>query len=148
IVDNNVAPILTSSFGFCEVRSPSTSQFYADLWRQAAAEGISVFVASGDSGVACDDAPMVAAAQLGISVDGEASTPYNVAVGGTQFNENGSASLYWNTTNNAQNRSSAKTYIREVAWNESGAGGLWSSGGGVSTVHATPSWQTGFGVPT
>jgi pseudomonalisin len=147
IVNNNVAPVLTTSFGFCEVVSASTSRFYANLWQQAAAEGISVFVASGDSGVAsCDDASATAAKQ-GLSVDGEASTPYNVAVGGTQFNENGSNSLYWNTTNNLQNRSSAKTYIPEVAWNESGTAGLWSSGGGVSIVHATPSWQTGFGVP-
>ena len=148
IVNNNVAPVLTTSFGFCEVMSPSTSRFYANLWQQAAAEGISVFVASGDSGAATCDDSSATAAKLGVSVDGEASTPYNVAVGGSQFNENGSDSIYWNATNNNQNRSSAKSYIPEVVWNESGPDGLWSSGGGVSTVHATPSWQTGLGVPT
>src|SRR5262249_24545552 len=100
----------------------------------------------GDSGAACDDSSTTAAT-LGVGVDGETSTPYNVAVGGSQFKEGGSASLYWNTSNNGQNRSSAKTYIPEVAWNESGSAGLWSSGGGVSTVHPTASWQTGFGVP-
>ncbi len=147
IVNNNVAPVMSSSFGFCEVMSPSTSRFYANLWQQATAQGISVFIAAGDSGAAdCDD-PSATSATHGISVGGEASTPYNVAVGGTMFNENGADSVYWNTSN-TQNFSSAKSYIPEVVWNESGPGGLWSSGGGVSTVHSTPSWQVGFGVPT
>jgi pseudomonalisin len=151
IVNNNVAPVVTTSFGFCEVMSPSTSRFYANLWQQAAAQGMSVFVAAGDSGSAsCDDpSGKSGPAKGGLSVDGEASTPYNVAVGGTQFNENGADSVYWNGTNDPQNRSSAKTYIPEVVWNESGPSlGLWSGGGGVSTVHTTPSWQSGFGVPT
>jgi subtilase family serine protease len=40
------------------------------------------------------------------------------------------------------------SYIPEVVWNESGSGaGLWSSGGGTSTIYAKPSWQVGTGVP-
>jgi pseudomonalisin len=148
IVNNNVAPVMSTSFGFCETDSPSTSLFYANLWSQAASQGMSIFVAAGDSGSAgCDD-PSATSATGGLSVDGESSTPYDVAVGGSQFNENGATSTYWNTTNNTQNRSSAKSYIPEVAWNESGPGGLWAGGGGVSTIHSTPSWQTGNGVPT
>src|SRR2546425_5552285 len=149
VVNNNLAPVLSTSFGFCEVQHPRTSQFfYADLWRQAAALGISVVVAAGDSGSEdCDD-PTASPASGGLSVDGEASTPYNLAVGGSQFNENGADSVYWNATDNRQNHSSAKTYIPEVVWNESGTSGLWSGGGGVSTVHSTPSWQVGYGVPT
>ena len=148
IVNNNAAAVMSSSFGFCETASRSTSQFYASLWQQAAAQGISVVVSSGDSGSAGCDGPSSTAARRGLSVNGEASTPYNVAVGGAQFNENGADSVYWDTTNNAQNRSSAKIYIPEVVWNESGPDGLWSTGGGVSTVHSTPSWQTGYGVPS
>jgi hypothetical protein len=148
IVNNNVAPVMSTSFGFCEIQSPSASRFYSNLWQQAAAEGMSVFVAAGDSGAATCDDPSAPAARFGLSVDGEASTPYNVAVGGSEFNENGANATYWNTTNNAQNRSSVKSYIPEVAWNESGSSGLWSTGGGVSTIYATPSWQTGAGVPT
>jgi len=147
IVNNNAAPVMSSSFGFCETASPSTSQFYADLWQQAAAQGISVVVASGDSGSAACDSPSLTEARRGLSVNGEASTPYNVAVGGTQFNENGADSVYWNATNDPQNRSSAKIYIPEIVWNESGPDGIWGTGGGVSTVHSTPSWQTGYGVP-
>ncbi len=138
IVNNNVAPVLSSSFGFCEGMYFSSSQFYANLWRQASAEGISVIVASGDSGSAGCDFGSVA--RQGLSVDGEASTPYNVAVGGTQLDESGQDSVYWSATNNPQNRSSAKIYIPEIAWN--------GSGGGVSIVHSTPTWQTGYGVPT
>jgi len=147
IVNNNVAPVMSTSFGVCETASPSTSQFYASLWQQAATQGISVIVASGDSGSAGCDSPSAAPAKRGFSVNGEASTPYNVAVGGTQFNEGGADSVYWNATNSIQNRSSAKVYIPELVWNESGSAGLWSSGGGVSVVHNTPSWQTGYGVP-
>ena len=146
IVNNNVAPILTTSFGFCEVMAPKVSlQVYVPLWQQAASQGMSVFVAAGDSGSATCDSPTSTAAQGGLSVDGEASTPYDVAVGGSQFNENGANSVYWGTNN--PNRSSAKVYIPEVVWNESGPSGLWAGGGGVSTVHSTPSWQTGNGVP-
>src|SRR2546427_4302923 len=134
-------------FGVGKSASPSTSQFYASLWQQAATQGISVIVASGDSGSAGCDSPSAAPAKRGFSVNGEASTPANVAVGGTQFNEGGADSVYWNATNSIQNRSSAKVYIPELVWNESGSAGLWSSGGGVSVVHNTPSWQTGYGVP-
>src|SRR5437879_1892070 len=147
IVNNNVAPVMSTSFGFCETASPSTSQFYASLWQQAATQGTSVIVASGDTGSACCDSPSAAPAKRGFSVNGEASTPYNVAVGGTQFNEGGADSVYWDATNSIQNRSSAKVYIPELVWNESGSAGLWSSGGGGSVVHTTPSWQTGYGVP-
>ena len=51
IVDNNVAPVLTASYGFCEASMGSSlNQAISTLWAQAAAEGISVFVASGDRG--------------------------------------------------------------------------------------------------
>src|SRR2546427_6393943 len=127
-------------FGVGKSASPSTSQFYASLWQQAATQGISVIVASGDGGSAGCDSPSAAPAKRGFSVNGEASTPYNVAVGGTQFNEGGADSVYWNATNSIQNRSSAKVYIPELVWNESGSAGLWSSGGGVRVGHKTPSW--------
>src|SRR5438128_1715489 len=64
------------------------------------------------------------------------------------FDKGGTGNISWNGTTNAAKFSSAKSYIPEVVWNESGPNGLWSGGGGVSIVHSTPSWQTGFGVPT
>jgi subtilase family serine protease len=149
IVDNNLAPILSSSFGDCESDLGTTGNtFYANLWSQAAAEGITVFVASGDDGAAgCyDPGPPVSVG--GQAVSGLASTPYNVAVGGTQFNEGGST-LYWSATNssNGQGFISAQSYIPEVVWNESTSSAPDASGGGASTQYAKPSWQAAPGVP-
>jgi subtilase family serine protease len=162
IVDNNLAPVLSLSFGGCEAENGSANAFYNSLWEQAATQGISVFVAAGDSGSAgCDadystsssGADNTAPASHGFGVNGLASTQYNVAVGGTEFNDTASPSTYWNSSNSST-ESSAKSYIPEVVWNESGytAGGtnnsLFAGSGGVSELWATPSWQTGAGVPT
>jgi len=161
IVQNNLAPVMTVSYGLCEAQLGSGNTFYGNLWAQAAAQGISVFVASGDSGSAgCDPAQSGSSsgkntttpASYGFAVNGLASSPYNVAVGGTQFND--ASGSYWNTANNSQ-MASARGYIPEAVWNQSSyttsgasGNGLWAGGGGVSTVWATPSWQTGPGVPT
>ncbi len=146
IVNNNVAPVVSLSFGACEADMGSGNQFYSNLWSQAASQGMSVFVAAGDNGSAgCDD-PSSTRATGGLAVNGLASTPYNVAVGGTQFNDS-TASLYWNTSNDTH-LASAKSYIPELVWNETSGGGLWAGSGGVSIVYSTPAWQTGSGVPT
>src|SRR6266700_1094536 len=77
IVDNNLAPILSESYGACELEMGTAGNlFYSQLWQQAAAQGISVFVSTGDSGSAvCDQ--NVGIPTHGISVNGIASTPYN-----------------------------------------------------------------------
>ena len=161
IVNNNLASTMSVSFGSCEAQMGGDSGFYNNLWSQAAGEGISVFVAAGDSGSAGCDAPSSSQGSAntttpaihGFGVNGLASTPYNVAVGGTEFNDSVSPATYWNAGNDANN-ASAKGYIPEVVWNESSfttagasANGLWAGGGGVSTLYARPSWQTGTGVP-
>ena len=149
-VNNNVASVLTSSFALCEAQLGSANTLYHHLWEQAAAQGISVIVAAGDSGSAgCDSGGTDHPATSGLAVNGIASTPYNLAVGGTQFNEAGADSAYWDATNSlAAHYATAKAWIPEVVWNESSAsGGLWSGAGGISTIYATPSWQTGTGVP-
>jgi subtilase family serine protease len=52
-VDNNLAPILSESFGICEFfMGTADNTFYNQLWQQAAAQGITVTVASGDGGSA------------------------------------------------------------------------------------------------
>jgi hypothetical protein len=85
-----------------------------------------------------------------------ASTPYTIAVGGTEFNENGNYSTYWAATNSATSQASALSYIPEDVWNEactpaqcgSGNAGLWSGGGGASIYFSKPSWQAGVaGIP-
>ncbi|MGB8750328.1 MAG: protease pro-enzyme activation domain-containing protein, partial [Candidatus Sulfotelmatobacter sp.] len=58
IVNHNLAPVMSTSFGLCEASLGSSgNSFLNSLWQQAAAEGITVFVSSGDSGAAgCDSA--------------------------------------------------------------------------------------------
>jgi hypothetical protein len=125
IVDNNVAPILSESYGICEGQlGTAGNAFYNTLWQQAAAEGISVLIAAGDTGpAACDpynNDPDPFAANQGISVSGFASTPYNVAVGGTDFDQTPSTvTTYWTTANNGSTQLSAKGYIPEVPWDDS-----------------------------
>ncbi|HTW22851.1 MAG TPA: protease pro-enzyme activation domain-containing protein [Candidatus Baltobacteraceae bacterium] len=133
IIDNSVAPMLSSSFGACEFALGNTgNQFYSNLWQEAAMDGITVLVASGDAGAAaCDlpspDAPtgcgfsssaLLQTAQCGLAVNGIASTQYNVAVGGTDFNDLGTETTYWSTSNNG-NQASALKYVPEDVWNDS-----------------------------
>ena len=151
IVNNNVASVMTTSFGNCEAYLGSAENlFWKNLYQQAAAQGITAFVSSGDSGAAGCDGASATSGTHGRAVNGLASTPYNVAVGGTQFSDTQNAGLYWSATTNASNYSSALSYIPEAAWNESGSvggSGLWSTGGGASIVYTKPAWQNGSGVP-
>jgi len=147
-VDNTVAPILAVSYGACEAALGSTgNDFFNGLWAEAASLGMSVFVASGDSGAAGCDSADSATASAGLGVNGICSSPYATCVGGTLFDDTADASEYWASTNGVGNLT-ALSYIPELAWNESASTGtLYASGGGVSTVYSKPSWQAGPGVP-
>jgi hypothetical protein len=153
IIDNNLAPIMTESFGKCELGVTAAEASTATaLVEQAAAQGITFIASSGDSGSASCDAPDSPAETHGAAVSFPASIPYTVAVGGTMFKENGQDSKYWSAANNPSDFSSALSYIPEVVWNESCRSltcgtnaALWSSGGGRSILYAKPPWQTGFG---
>ena len=165
IVDNNIAPILSDSYGTCETSlGAGGSAFYNSLWQQAAAQGITVLVATGDNGSgACDGAAGERAASFGLAVNGLASTPFNVAVGGTDFDDASNPTTYWNATNSPTTEASAKSYIPETTWNDSCASGgsltgcvpplasdgsdLAAGGGGPSAEYAKPAWQSGRGVP-
>ena len=177
IVDNRIAPIMSSSFGACEAfLGNAGNAFFRNLYQQAAAEGISVFVASGDSGAAgCDPSgSLLPPAGFGQNVSGAASTPFATAVGGTEFDENGLDGMYW-LANNRPDQSSATGYIPEAVWNEScdptvdpdqcngtGLATIAAGGGGPSNCSTSsvsnfvitcisgtpkPSWQAGIGVP-
>jgi uncharacterized protein (TIGR03437 family) len=119
IVEKNLAPVLSSSFGVCELFGVSQNQYYNNLWQQAAAQGITVVVASGDGGSGlCEERAEYA--QSGVAVNGVASTPYNVAVGGTDFSDvlSGTESVYWSSFNTAGTLASALSYIPEMTWND------------------------------
>ncbi len=127
IIDNNLAPILSESFGACEASLGSAGNaFESGMFEQAAAEGITVLVAAGDTGSAgCDNsASGVDAAQHGLAISGTASSPFDVAVGGTDFDLNPTnATTYFSATNNSTTQASAKSYIPEITWNDSCASG-------------------------
>jgi subtilase family serine protease len=132
IVDNEselptTPAIMSYSYGACESQmGVAGNSLYGGLWQSAASEGIAVFVASGDSGSAmCDqggNAPRTwYAATEGLAVNGEASTPYDTAVGGTDLVWRSSTSTYWNA-NNSSTQSNAKGYVPEFQWNDTCTG--------------------------
>lgn len=143
IVNHATAPVVSVSYGSCEQEMGAAElEFYNNLWEQAASEGMSVFVASGDAGAAGCATP-VDAAGVGVGVNGLCSSPYSTCVGGTEFDEGANAAQYWAGENDAS-YGSALSYIPEQVWNESasdGGTGLWASGGGASQVYAQPAWQ-------
>jgi subtilase family serine protease len=148
------AQIVSISFGECESSAgPSKVTFWDTLFQQAAAEGISVFVASGDSGASgCDEYFAVPPANpQPNSPNYICSSSYATCVGGTEFNDTANPSLYWNASNRLYSNASALSYIPEGAWNDPLDANLQTqaaaSGGGVSAIIPTPSWQTGTGVP-
>ncbi|HEX4389588.1 MAG TPA: S53 family peptidase [Steroidobacteraceae bacterium] len=88
----------------------------------AAALGVTVTAASGDSGSSDGESDGAA------HVDFPASSPYVLGCGGTRLEGSGS------------------TITSEVVWNETSAG-EGAGGGGVSVEFPLPSWQTGSHVP-
>ncbi len=136
IVNNNLAAILSESFGECEAfLGLNLNAFEFALWQQAAAQGMTVVVSAGDAGSAgCENSDLSAPSEAvnGNEVNGIASTPFNVAAGGTDFDinlptANTYASTYWSNSNTAEEES-AKSYIPEIPWNDSCAQSLTSPG--------------------
>lgn len=164
-LDDNAVSILNVSFGSCEESDGTSGNAQAlAAWEQGAAQGISVTVSTGDSGsAACDNPNTEATAQNGLAVSGLASTPYNIAVGGTDYNVLQSSSTsfaQYVSTSNAANTfyRTALSYIPESPWNDStstnaggyssntprtdnGATNIVGAGGGVS--NCTQSTQSG-----
>jgi subtilase family serine protease len=152
-IDNALAPVISFSFGGCELRiTESQATALESEAQKANLEGITWVASSGDSGAAaCEDQNGTAtAATTGMSVNIPASLPEVTSVGGTELAEG--AATYWGTNN------SALSYIPEGTWNDSALisslvmaglipGGFAASGGGVSSLYSKPFWQTGPGVP-
>ena len=149
-IDTNPVPahILNLSFGACEKSGGARGVALWDvLFSQAAAEGISVFVCSGDSGAAgCDKYFSTPPASQVLNPNYICSSSYATCVGGTEFADSSKPSQYWSATNGSSHLS-ALGYIPEGGWNEPlGSGGAprtAASGGGVSAYIPTPAWQAG-----
>lgn len=128
IVDGDLAHIVAVGFSDCEAGLSAAHQsFYAALYRQAAAEGISIVSAAGDSGsAACHLAGSVAPVNSGYAVNALASTPWNTAVGVAAYGAGGPAA--------------GSTALS--AWSPlATADPSYAGGGGSSALYAGPSWQ-------
>ncbi len=121
IVDRRLGGIAVVGSSACEPELSAAHQaYYGALYRQAAAEGISVVAASGDSGgAACHAAGSDAPVTTGYAVNGLASTPWNTVAGVAA--SDGSGALR--------------------AWSAAVGMPGYSSGGGVSAAYALPAWQ-------
>jgi len=164
IVEHNLAGVMSESYGACEKDLGSAGNaFYNSLWEQAAAQGITVLLSSGDGGTAgCDNFNSQPVATHGLAVSGLASTPFNVSVGGTDFDQVNNWAAYWNPTNDPTG-TSAKSYIPEIPWSENcaqigltgcgasapnGSVNIVAGSGGASSLYGKPKWQMGVaGVP-
>lgn len=153
-IDNNLAPVVSVSYGACEAEVGSqVATELQQLIQQGNAQGQTIVAAAGDTGATdCDDdddptqVPETIATQ-GLAVDLPAAIPEVTGMGGSEFNE-GQGS-YWNATN-AGNGASAKGYIPEMVWNDTTTDGnntLQGGGGGASTFFKKPTWQSAPGVP-
>jgi subtilase family serine protease len=124
LLRDNSVDIFSLSFGLCEGFLTSTdNSLINSAWQQAAAQGIAVTVSTGDNGSAGCDNTTYFTADYGLSVNGYASTPYNVAVGGTDFDGLLSGfTNYVGTTNTGGAPTYYRTamkYIPEATWNDS-----------------------------
>jgi uncharacterized protein (TIGR03437 family) len=151
-IDQNLAPVISMSYGECESSGTRADAITMRAWaQQGNAQGITWVAASGDSGAAgCYQAtsgPFGGAnSSLSLAAGLPVSIPEVTGVGGTTLNE-GTGS-YWNATNGST-KGSALSYIPETSWNDSVSDGSPSaSGGGASVFFSKPTWQTGTGVPT
>ena len=127
--------VISISYGESESFNGAASNLaYSTAYQQAVSEGVSIFVSSGDEGAASSDNGNVST--HGITISGFTSTPYNVSVGGLDFGytaDGVSPSTYWSSTNSS-NYSSALSYIQEIPWNDSCAGGLVASYLGITPL--------------
>ena len=144
-IANNVAPIISISYGLCEPDSDTSAlDSFNQLFQQANAQGQTIVGPAGDSGATDCDYQSATAAD-GLTVDFPASSPFVTGMGGTEFIEG--TGTYWSATNGS-NQGSATSYIPEEVWNDSGSTGLGAGGGGASLFFSKPAWQVGTGVPS
>ena len=161
-IDNNLAPVISTSYGNCEANLTGFVLTLQQDVQQANLHGQTVTAASGDAGAADCEAQGATTAIKGLAVDAPASVPEVTALGGSEFTGDASTTPtgtapntdapanppFWAGTTGATDAvDSALMYIPEMGWNDTAlsianGGGLSAGGGGVSTVFAKPAWQT------
>jgi uncharacterized protein (TIGR03437 family) len=147
IVNNGgeLPSVVSISYGESETQAGAAFNSYINtLYQTAAAVGVSVFVSSGDAAAAPIDRDGHAAT-MGIGVSAFASTPYNVAVGGTDFSDfaSGTTLNFWNASNGIYDNS-AKSYVPEIPWNDSCGGSVTASYYGFGTSDGTTAFCNAY----
>lgn len=165
IVDNDVAPVVSTSYGLCESGNGSAFAQLVQGWaQQANAQGQTIVAAAGDDGAADCETAGSTSATTGLAVDVPASIPEVTGLGGTEFTGDAAAAVtgstapatqFWGGASDANGGgtggSSALKYIPEMAWNDTTADNqLSATGGGASSIMCgstlcfpKPSWQQG-----
>ena len=127
-VDDNACGAISISYSFCGPSASLIEGTLDPLFEQAASQGQSVFVSSGDDGAAGLNS------SCGVnntrSVNEMSADPNVTSVGGTEFS----------ATYSGGNDVGHST---ESVWND----GSGSGGGGASQFFSKPAYQTGSGVP-
>ena len=128
-VDAALAHTVSLGYSACESSLSTAHQaFYAALFRQASAEGIAIIAATGDSGAAACHSPLDAnPVASGWGVNALVSTPWNTAVGAVAFTADRSELTGWQPL--------------------SATAPAYATGGGASSIYATPEWQSATGLP-
>ncbi len=136
IVNQDVASVINVSYGLCETQmqeaAPGLIQSENILFEEAALQGQTFVVASGDSG--SETCFRNDATNTSLSVSDPASQPFAVSVGGTSLK-------------------TATFPPVETVWNDGGSGAVGgfgengSGGGGISQVWPMPAWQAAASTP-
>jgi subtilase family serine protease len=132
------ATVLSVSYTACEtLNGVGFTTMWNDLAEAGAAEGLSIVVASGDSGVAACDSPGDSfGAMYGLAVNALASNPYVTAVGGTDFGDTArhETAEYWAPPSgeNVYTKQTALSYVPEIVWDDSCASSFISHYLGLS----------------
>ena len=163
VIENNLADVMSLSYGQLEGASSTDDTLVNDLWEQAAAQGETVVVSAGDSGPdVADDGNTYSTS--GITASSFSTPAWNVSAGGTDFQDvyNGlegdsafGINTYWNSSNGS-GLGSAKSYIPEMTWNDTCASSIYNSyaegmsadGAKLCSVETSPYLAAGGGGPS
>jgi hypothetical protein len=132
LIDNNLSDVMSESYGASEIYYPTAAdfEFLDDMYEQAATQGQSILISSGDAGSDINDQDEGGTAYSGINVSALSDSPLVTSAGGTDFQDYYDAlkggpaqSTYWSSTNSA-NYGDALSYVPEMAWNDSCASSI------------------------
>jgi subtilase family serine protease len=162
-IAQNIAPIVSISYGNCEANLGSFVLTFQQWAQQANAQGQTISGPAGDTGAADCESATATVATHGYAVDVPAAVPEVTGVGGSEFTGDSTQCPgnppscpssgapadppYWGGSSSTTSGASALIYIPEMTWNDTTASSLSAGGGGASSIFAKPSWQTGTGVP-